>query len=319
MTAPAAPPPSPDPSAVAVIGTGALGGAVARALLAAGHPTTVWNRTPARADALVAAGATRAATPADAAAAAPLVLVALPADGEVRAVLGPVADAGALAGRTIVNLTSGTPDQARDLAALAAAAGAAHLDAAAMSGTRLVGDPSAVFLYAGPAEAFAAARPALDALGRAVHLGADPGVASLYDTALLGLNLGVLLGFHQAVALVGAAGVPAAEVAAVATGYLPFVTGLLADHAAQVDAGAYPPDDGTLEVYAGALDHLAATGRAHGVAPVLADALGPLVAEAIARGHGGDGLARLADVMARPPAGAPGAGATRPPRPGPGG
>jgi len=94
--------------------------------------------------------------------------------------------------------------------------------------------------------------------------------------------------------------VPATEVAAVATGYLPFVTGLLADHAAQVDAGAYPPDDGTLEVYAGAIGHLATTGRARGVAPVLADALAPLVAEAVARGHGDDGLARLADVLAHP-------------------
>ena len=38
---------------VAVLGTGALGTVVARALAAAGHPTTAWNRTPERLAALV--------------------------------------------------------------------------------------------------------------------------------------------------------------------------------------------------------------------------------------------------------------------------
>ncbi|MGV9897077.1 NAD(P)-binding domain-containing protein, partial [Streptomyces tendae] len=44
-----------------VLGTGAMGTALVRAWLAAGHPVTVWNRTPARAEALAAQGATVAA------------------------------------------------------------------------------------------------------------------------------------------------------------------------------------------------------------------------------------------------------------------
>uniref|UniRef100_UPI0013026769 NAD(P)-binding domain-containing protein n=2 Tax=Streptomyces TaxID=1883 RepID=UPI0013026769 len=45
-----------------LLGTGAMGTALARAWLAAGHPVTVWNRTAARAEALAAEGATVAAT-----------------------------------------------------------------------------------------------------------------------------------------------------------------------------------------------------------------------------------------------------------------
>ena len=51
------------PTPVTLIGLGPMGQAMVRTLLAAGHPVTVWNRTPSRADALVAEGATRAATP----------------------------------------------------------------------------------------------------------------------------------------------------------------------------------------------------------------------------------------------------------------
>ncbi|MFI6864696.1 NAD(P)-binding domain-containing protein [Streptomyces sp. NPDC050421] len=40
-----------------------MGGALGRAFLRTGHPTTVWNRTPSRADDLVARGATRAGPP----------------------------------------------------------------------------------------------------------------------------------------------------------------------------------------------------------------------------------------------------------------
>ena len=55
---------------VAVIGLGAMGSALASALIGAGHPTTVWNRTARPFD-----GATAARSVAEAVVAAPLTLV----------------------------------------------------------------------------------------------------------------------------------------------------------------------------------------------------------------------------------------------------
>ncbi|NEC38336.1 NAD(P)-binding domain-containing protein, partial [Streptomyces rubrogriseus] len=49
-----------------VLGTGAMGTALARAWLAAGHPVTVWNRTAARTGTLAAEGAAVAASAAEA-------------------------------------------------------------------------------------------------------------------------------------------------------------------------------------------------------------------------------------------------------------
>ena len=62
---------------IAFLGLGKMGTSMARRLLEAGHPLTVWNRTPDRAASLIAAGATLAASPAQAAQSADVVLTML--------------------------------------------------------------------------------------------------------------------------------------------------------------------------------------------------------------------------------------------------
>ena len=134
----------------------------------------------------------------------------------------------------------------------------------------------------------------------ATHLGADPGLASLYDAALFGMNWGVLSGFLHAAALVGAEGVGATEFASVATGYLPFVTGLLPDIARQIEEGRYPNDDGALEVHAAAMDHLIHTSLDHGIGADVPKFVKDLHERGIAAGHGADGMASLIEVVRSP-------------------
>ena len=62
---------------VAVLGTGIMGGPMARNLLRAGHEVTVWNRTARKAEALEAEGARVASTPAEAVRDAEIVLTML--------------------------------------------------------------------------------------------------------------------------------------------------------------------------------------------------------------------------------------------------
>lgn len=68
-------------TAVALLGTGIMGAAMARTLLGDGHRVTVWNRTRSRAEPLAGAGATVAGSPAEAAAGAEVVITMLD-DGE---------------------------------------------------------------------------------------------------------------------------------------------------------------------------------------------------------------------------------------------
>ena len=75
---------------ITLLGTGIMGAGVAGSLLRAGHHVTVWNRDPAKAAPLAAAGAILAPTPGDAVADADAVLTVL-FDGD--AVLDVMADA----------------------------------------------------------------------------------------------------------------------------------------------------------------------------------------------------------------------------------
>lgn len=74
---------------VTVLGLGPMGAALAAAFLAAGHRTTVWNRTPGKADALAAQGAAEAVEAAAAVTASPLTVVCLAAYDAVHEVLAP--------------------------------------------------------------------------------------------------------------------------------------------------------------------------------------------------------------------------------------
>ncbi|WP_190123556.1 NAD(P)-dependent oxidoreductase [Streptomyces inusitatus] len=284
-------------SAVSVIGLGQLGTRLAQAFLGAGHTTTVWNRTAAKADALAAQGAAPAADPAAAVAASPLVVVCLPDYPAVEGLLGPVADR--LRGRTLVNLTSGTPQDAARVAGWAAEHGVGYLDGAAMSGTRLVGRPEALFVFSGSEDAFAAHREELASLGNAVYLGGDPALAPVYDTALFGLVWGALAGFYHSVALVGTAGVDPTVFTAVAGEHMSFVTSLMTEHARQIEDGVFPDDDGTVEVHRAAMDHLQHTSGSRGIGTEVPDLFKSLLERAAADGHGTSGVASVVATIAK--------------------
>jgi 3-hydroxyisobutyrate dehydrogenase-like beta-hydroxyacid dehydrogenase len=98
-------------SDVSVIGLGAMGSALAGALLKSGLSVTLWNRSPAKAEALVAKGAVAAASVKDAVEASKLVVACLLVYDTVYEAFEPAK--GALAGRTLVNLTNGRRKRAR--------------------------------------------------------------------------------------------------------------------------------------------------------------------------------------------------------------
>lgn len=196
---------------VTIIGLGLMGRALARAFLKAGHPTTVWNRTAAKAAELVAEGARVAATVDDALAAGTVTIICLTDYAAVHELLG--ASERGLAGRTLINLTSGDSAQARAAADWAAHHGAHYLDGAIMAIPPAIGTADAVVLYSGTREVFEAHGSPLEALGTATYLGTDPGLASLYDVAGLAMMWSVLNAWLQGTALVRAAGVDAATFA----------------------------------------------------------------------------------------------------------
>ncbi|RLU86845.1 6-phosphogluconate dehydrogenase [Streptomyces griseocarneus] len=284
-----------DRQAVTVLGLGRMGSALAAALLERGHPTTVWNRSAAKARPLADRGARAATTPGEAVTASPLIVACVLDHDVLRTVLDPVT--GSLAGRTLVNLTSGSPEQAREAEKWARAHGADYLDGAIMTTPPGVGSPETMFLYSGERAVFDAHRPTLTALGDPVHLGTDVGLASLYDAALLGLMWSTMTGWLHGTAVVGAEGTPATGFTPVAIRWLTAVTGFLTTYAPQVDAGTYPGDDATVDVQIAAVDHLLHAAEARGVDNALPELMKSLMLQAKAAGHGSDSYASLIEVL----------------------
>lgn len=283
------------PTPVSVLGLGVMGRALAAALLAAGHPVAVWNRTPGRAAGLD--GVRVAPTVPDAVRSAPVVVTCLLDDDAVTSALdGAGPD---LAGRVLVDLTTTTPDQARARAAWAAGHGAAHLDGGIMAVPPMIGSPDALVLYGGPAPAFEDARDALSAFGRPVLLGDDPGTAPLHDVALLSAMYGLLGGALQAFGLVRSAG-------GTATGLLPLLRPWLDAMLSTLDGTAALVDDGPdgtaavspLAMQSAAFGTLRTTYAGQGVRDDLLVPVQRLLAEAVAAGHGDRDVDALVDLLA---------------------
>ncbi|MEV6520523.1 NAD(P)-binding domain-containing protein [Longispora sp. NPDC051575] len=282
----------PENSRIAVLGLGRMGTALAGALVGSGHTVTVWNRSPAKADALAARGARPAGTPAEAVASSPVVIVCVSDYATVRAVL----DSGNLAGRLVVNLTNGTPEQARELAEWTAERGGDYLDGGIMAVPQMIGAPGALVLYSGSA-AFTAHEPTLTAFGAATYLGADPGLAPLYDLALLSGMYGMLGGFLQAAALVGSERVPVVEFTKLLVPWVNAMTAMLPGFATEIDARGYATDVSSLDANLDALRNIEAASAGQGVGFELLAPVRALVERRVAAGHAADSLSSLIEAV----------------------
>ncbi|WP_255560899.1 NAD(P)-binding domain-containing protein [Mumia sp. zg.B53] len=285
-------------SDVTLIGLGLMGTALAGALLGAGHRTTVWNRTAAKAEELVTQGALLADSVGSAVNASPVVVTCVSDYASLQQVLTPVADR--LGGRVLVNLASGDSEQAREMARWTEDRGATYLDGAIMAVPPTIGTAAAVILLSGPETTFTMHQSIFDALGTTAYLGEDHGLSALYDVAGLSMMWGVLNAWLQGVALLSTAGVDAASYTPFAAQLAQETVGWLAGYADQVDRGTYPSDDATLNTHAGGMTHLIEESERLGVNAELPRLFKALVDRAIAAGQGGRSYPVLIEQFAQP-------------------
>jgi 3-hydroxyisobutyrate dehydrogenase len=150
---------------VAVLGTGGMGAPIARNLLAAGFPVTVWNRTGSRAAALVEDGATLALSPLAAAADAGVVLTML-TDGEATAETIDGSASGLEPGSIWIQMGTVGVDWTERLAERAAAHEIAFVDAPVSGSTGPAQEGELVVLASGPENVRSRVQPIFDAIGR---------------------------------------------------------------------------------------------------------------------------------------------------------
>ena len=163
-----------EPLRIGWIGAGIMGSSMVGHLLRAGHAVRVHTRTRAKAEPLLAAGATWAGSPAEAALGAQVVCsnVGLPAEVEEVYFGGRGVLAAAEAGQIFIDFGTSPPDFARRVAAAAAAKGAHSVDAPVSGGDIGARNATLSIMAGGEPEAIARAMPVLSRLGKSiVHQG----------------------------------------------------------------------------------------------------------------------------------------------------
>lgn len=280
---------------VTVLGLGAMGSAIARTFVDRGYRTTVWNRTASRSAPLVEAGAVAAATAAEAVAASPLVVVCVLDGAAVDAVLGSID--GAVAGKVLVNLTSGTPGQARANERWARERGAEYLDGKVLGDPPYVGTPDVLFPFSGSRSAFGAHAPTLRVLGSTTYHGEDAGAAAVEFLAQVAVGYEFLIGFLHALRLIRTEGGDVVEFAERVAGTTAGYPGLLTSIGKAVDSGEYAPDLGPLDVQAALMDDLISHRESLGVEAVRMREVKELMDRRIAAGHGGQGFSSLFELL----------------------
>jgi 3-hydroxyisobutyrate dehydrogenase len=160
-------------TAVAVLGLGAMGHAVAARLLGAGHDVRVWNRTPGRDDELVAAGARRSTSPADAVRDADVVITMVTDPPALEAVLfGPEGAASAIPDTaTLIDMSTVGPTEISSV--VERVAPVAVLDAPVLGSVPSVESGSLVILAGGDHAVFERHTELLSILGTPIYLGAS--------------------------------------------------------------------------------------------------------------------------------------------------
>lgn len=171
-------------SDVSVIGCGNMGSALIRTLRDQGNDLAIWNRTREKAEALAGDLVTVADSVREALEASPTTLVSITSYEASLSLLEGAREA--LDGRTLVQLSSGLPEAARDLNQLVTGAGGSYVDGSILAYPSQVGTDTLVILYSGDREAFEAVRPTLEQLGgAALFMSADPGEAAVREAAVL--------------------------------------------------------------------------------------------------------------------------------------
>ena len=188
---------------VAFLGLGVMGFPMAGHLARAGHAMTVYNRTPAKAEAWVAEHRhARADTPAAAAAEADIVFACVGNDADLRSVVLGAHGAfeGMKPGAVFVDHTTASAEVARELSAEAQRRGLHFIDAPVSGGNLGALNGSLTVMCGGQAAAFDAMRPVALAFSKAVTLLGASGAGQLAKMVNQVAIAGLVQGLAEAIA-----------------------------------------------------------------------------------------------------------------------
>lgn len=272
---------------VSMIGLGAMGSALARALLVTDLGVTVWNRSSDKCDALASEGAAVAGSISEAVDCSEVIVVCVRGYDVANDLFRDEGVVAQLAGKVVVQLGNGVPAEVSDAAHWFSEHGAAYVDGSIMTFPDAVGSADCQVLASGDPVAFERCRPVFDAIGGDIRfLGADPVASAVINASGLAFVYLTAHAFISAAALCDAADAPLDLFADVVGNFTTQMPAMFAEYVEMIGRGTY--DSTTLRLASGAdnLSAIAAFGRDRGVDVGLIDAALRVFDESASAEHG---------------------------------
>ena len=287
--------------ATTIIGLGRMGSALANALVAAHVPLTVWNRTSTRAyDFADRARVARSA--AEACAEAELIVLSLSDYSAAMEVLDDVANEVELADKTLVQLTRGTPADARTMDAWAGMHGMFYLDAAILAYANGVGGPQTIVLYAGQEASFERYRATLGVFGGVSQFAGEAiGAAATLECAVLDYYYGATLAMVHGATLCESEQLPLAQYFQTVKALAPLLSATADTARNMIDRESYTGVDCTLDTHIAALRHIQRLTHDNNVDTRLPDTLMAAYKKAAAAGYSDEEIAAVFEVLRKTP------------------
>jgi 3-hydroxyisobutyrate dehydrogenase-like beta-hydroxyacid dehydrogenase len=188
-------------SKLTMVGLGAMGATVAQTLIENGHDLTVWNRSIQKTQGIVELGGNCANTLKEAIEASQIIIFCIHGYKATKLLLNDPDIVPLLSGRTILQMSTGTPAEAREAEAWVNEQGGHYLDCAIMVYPPSVGKPDGQILISGAAEVYEKCAPFIKALGGDIrYLGPAVGAAAALDMAivmrLVTITVATVYGIH---------------------------------------------------------------------------------------------------------------------------
>lgn len=251
---------------VTVIGLGQMGFALADLMLKAGKSVSLWNRSPEKAAALVLRGAVLAETPAAAIVASPVTLVCVYDYDAARQILGREGVDEALRGRLVVNLGTGSPEDAREADSAIARQGGRYLDGAIQAAPSQMGEAGTPILISGPAPVFIEAEVLLKILaGNLVHLGERIDAAAFMDLATLSYVYGAYAGFLHGARIAETMDISVETFGSIVSNISPSFGAFLKHQGAVIQSGRFAVSESPMRISIAAVERILKTSERLGL------------------------------------------------------
>jgi 3-hydroxyisobutyrate dehydrogenase-like beta-hydroxyacid dehydrogenase len=270
---------------------------LAEALLNAGHEVTVWNRTASKAEPLVVKGASVAASAAEALSAAEVTIVCVSDHAATMEILGTIAVQDSVDKRLLVQLSTMSADDSRELARWARARGLAYLEGSIFGLPTDITSGTAMIVYSGPRQVFDASEALLRSLGDANFLSDEVGAAVSFDKVFYAWVYGSWMAFIQGAAMAHAKGFSVDAYTRVVLSRCSAAPERYSFFGRLIANRAHDDVQCQLDVHSAAFAETLAMCRESGVDDALPAAVMHNFERAIAAGHGGKEISAVFETL----------------------